>query len=284
MPELPEVETICRGVRPHTLNRTILKIHHSGKKLRKDVPLDQLRSLLIGHSITDVQRRAKFLLIHIDNGSLLVIHLGMTGNLGLFTPEATPHKHCHLRFLLDDGMELRYTDVRRFGFIEIFDQIEAVNIENTLFKTTGPEPFSDIFNAEYLYQAAKGKSQPVKTFIMTNQVVAGVGNIYANESLFDAGICPKTRVNNLRKPHWQQLVSSIRKIMKHAIECGGSTISDFVNASQESGYFQINFKVYGRNGKLCYTCSNLIEKVTIAGRASFFCSQCQKLDAQKNIS
>lgn len=276
MPELPEVETICRGIRPHILHRTILQIHHSGKKLRKDVPLTQLLTLLSGHLIVDVQRRAKFLLIHIDNGALLVIHLGMTGNLGMFTPEATPHKHCHLRFLLDDGMELRYTDVRRFGFVEIFNQHEAIDIENTLLKTTGPEPFSDTFNADYLHKAAKGKSQPVKSFIMTNQVVAGVGNIYANESLFAAGINPKTPICKISKRSWQTLIRNIRKVLLHAIECGGSTISDYVNASQETGYFQINFKVYGKNGDTCGQCKSIIQKAVIGGRATFFCEKCQK--------
>ncbi|WP_136807945.1 bifunctional DNA-formamidopyrimidine glycosylase/DNA-(apurinic or apyrimidinic site) lyase [Desulfosediminicola flagellatus] len=276
MPELPEVETICRGIRPHILNRTILKIHHSGKRLRKDVPLEKLRTLLIGHRIVDVQRRAKFLLIHIENGTLMVIHLGMTGNLGLFTPETTPHKHCHLQFLLNDGMELRYTDVRRFGFIEILDRRKATNIENTLLKTTGPEPFSDIFNAAYLFKAAKGKSQPVKSFIMTNQIVAGVGNIYANESLFVAGINPKTPVGKISKGSWETLISNIRKVLSHAIECGGSTISDYVNASQETGYFQINFKVYGKDGDTCALCKSIIQKTVIGGRATFFCDKCQK--------
>lgn len=275
MPELPEVETICRGIRPHILNRTILKIHHSGKKLRKDVPLEQLHTLLIGYTIVDVKRRAKFLLISIDNGALLIIHLGMTGNLGLFAPQTIPHKHCHLQFLLNDGMEIRYTDARRFGSIHVVSATEATRLEETFFKTTGPEPFSNEFTADYLHTAAQYRSIPVKNFIMSNQIVAGVGNIYANESLFAAGISPSKRVDLISKTTWRKLRDSIREVLAHAIKCGGSSVSDYVNAKQESGYFQMNFKVYGKNGQGCKTCGTEIEKQQIGGRASFFCSRCQ---------
>lgn len=276
MPELPEVETICRGIRPHIVGRTIEHITHSGKSLRSPVPLEAMQRLLLGREILQVRRRAKYLVVEFDNGCLLIIHLGMTGNLGIFSPDITAAKHCHLRFLLSDGKELRYTDVRRFGSMNIIAADEAASLDKTFFNTTGPEPFSDTFTAEYLYQAARNRSIPVKTFIMTNQVVAGVGNIYANESLFKAGIDPRRKACSISKKSWRKLISSIREVLAQAIECGGSTISDYVNADQEGGYFQVNFQVYAREGERCGTCRSIIRKTQIAGRASYFCSTCQK--------
>lgn len=276
MPELPEVETICRGIRPHVVGRTIEHIAHSGKSLRSPVPLEGMQRLLPGRVILEVRRRAKYLIFEFDSGCLLVIHLGMTGNLGVFSPDLTTAKHCHLRFLLSDGMELRYMDVRRFGSMNVFEPDEAALLEEAFFSTTGPEPFSEAFNAEYLYQAAQNRSIPVKTFIMNNQVVAGVGNIYANESLFKAGLDPRRKACSISKKSWQQLISSIREILAQAIECGGSTISDYVNADQESGYFQMNFQVYGREGQECNTCGSEIVKRQIGGRASYHCLTCQR--------
>ncbi len=276
MPELPEVETICRGIRPHILGRAIQKISHSGKSLRSPVPVEAMRENLINHTITSVWRRAKYLIVEIDTGSLLIIHLGMTGNLGIFSPDKPLAKHCHVRFLLSDGMELRYTDVRRFGSMHVLDNTEVAELEKTFFKTTGPEPFSEEFTAEYLYQAAKNRSIPVKTFIMTNQIVAGVGNIYANESLFKAGIAPQCPAKTITKKGWQQLITCIHEVLTHAIECGGSTISDYVNANQESGYFQIHLEVYGREGEKCSKCGYKIKKLQIGNRASYACPTCQK--------
>jgi formamidopyrimidine-DNA glycosylase len=276
MPELPEVETICRGIRPHIVGRTIVKITHSGKNLRSPVPLEDMQRLLPGKKILEVRRRAKYLIVEFDIGCLLVIHLGMTGNLGIFSPQKPCANHCHLRFLLSDGMELRYTDVRRFGSMNVFEPEDAASLEETFFNTTGPEPFSNEFTAEYLYQAARNRSVPVKTFIMTNQVVAGVGNIYANESLFKAGIDPRRKACSITKKSWQQLISSIREVLEQAIECGGSTISDYVNADQQSGYFQMNFQVYGREGQKCNTCGTKIVKRQIGGRASYHCLTCQR--------
>ncbi|WP_163337123.1 bifunctional DNA-formamidopyrimidine glycosylase/DNA-(apurinic or apyrimidinic site) lyase [Desulfopila sp. IMCC35008] len=276
MPELPEVETVCSGIRPHILDRSITDFRHSGKNLRHPVPTQAIHDTLLDTTIRSVRRRAKYILIEFDNQNLLAIHLGMTGNLGIFSPESTPTKHCHLRFALDNGMELRYTDIRRFGSIHLIAADEVVTIESTLFSTTGPEPFSDAFNPEYLYKLAQKRSIPVKNFIMTNQVVAGVGNIYANESLFQAGISPQRKANRISKKSWQTLIDAIRKVLTHAIECGGSTISDYVNADQESGYFQINFKVYGKAGEPCSQCEGIIQKKQIGGRASYHCPKCQK--------
>lgn len=276
MPELPEVEVICRGIRPFLIGQTITAIHCNGKSLRHPVPIESMQREMIHQTITAVERRAKYLQISLQTGGMLIVHLGMTGNLGIFSPSAARAKHDHVQWTLGNGTELRYNDIRRFGSIRLLSHYEVDNREETIFKTTGPEPFSDEFSAEYLLGLAKGKSLAIKLFIMTNQIVAGIGNIYANESLFAARIQPARKVQTLNKKEWGSLVTEIRRVLSHAIECGGSTISDFLNASQEKGYFQMNFKVYGREGEMCTLCSTKIEKQKIGGRASFYCPTCQK--------
>ena len=277
MPELPEVEVICRGIRPHLLERRVLAVHHSGKQLRRPVPLHLLRQEMVDRQIKEVRRRAKYLQITLDSGAMLIIHLGMTGNLGFFAPNSEPAKHDHLRWTLDNGTELRYNDSRRFGSIQILAAHETANLEETVFKTTGPEPFSSDFSAAYLLRLAKGRDLPIKVFIMTTQVVAGVGNIYANESLFRAGISPTRKINSINRKDWVRLIAAIREILQHVIECGGTTISKFINAGQEKGYFQVNFQVYGKEGKICPTCQQAkIEKIRLTGRASYFCPRCQR--------
>lgn len=276
MPELPEVEVICQGVRPHLIGRTITAIYHSGKKLRLSVPVLAMRAELPGCRIVEVSRRAKYIQITFDSGVVIIIHFGMTGNLGFFSPSTKLAKHDHVCWTLDNGSELRFHDVRRFGSIQLVPNTHTSTIETTIFKTTGPEPFSDFFSGEYLQGLASNKQVSVKVFIMTNQVVAGIGNIYASESLFRAGINPARKVQTLKLRDWTQLVIEIRNVLRHAIECGGSTISDFVNAGQKKGYFQMQFTVYGKQGEMCSTCGTEIQKVLLGGRASYYCHQCQK--------
>ena len=276
MPELPEVEVICRGIRSFLIGRTVTAILCSGKKLRHHLPMEAMQQVMVNQKIISVERRAKYLQLGLEKGEMLIIHLGMTGNLGIFPPTSPHAKHDHVLWLLDNDTELRYHDSRRFGSIQLLSADGVVSREETIFKTTGPEPFSDDFTAEYLQNLAKGKSLAVKLFIMTNQTVAGIGNIYANESLFSAGIRPARKVQEITRKEWKHLVIEIRNVLAHAIECGGSSISDFLNASQEKGYFQINFKVYGREGMPCTQCSTKIEKQKIGGRASYFCPKCQK--------
>jgi len=275
MPELPEVEVICRGIRPLLMGRTITAIQHSGKPLRLPVPLSDMEREILGREIIEVTRRAKYLQIFFETGSILIIHLGMTGNLGFFSPSTKPAKHDHVQWLLDNDNELRFNDVRRFGSIQILSEIDTATREETVFKTTGPEPFSEEFSAKYLQRLAGTRQVPVKVFIMTNQIVAGIGNIYASESLFAAGIKPTRKVQTVRLKEWDQLITESRRVLSHAIECGGSTISDFVNAGQEKGYFQMHFKVYGKEGEQCSVCDSVIQKVQLGGRASFYCPQCQ---------
>ncbi len=276
MPELPEVEVICRGIRTLLIGRRITAISYSGKALRHPLPLEAMRRTIINQSITAVERRAKYLLISFSSGEMMIIHLGMTGRLAVFPPSAKPARHDHVFWTLDNDSELRYNDTRRFGSIRLLPADKVAGREETIFSTTGPEPFSEAFNATYLQQLAKGKSLAVKLLLMTNQVVAGVGNIYANESLYAAGILPTRKAESLSKKQWARLVTEVQRVLGEAIACGGSTISDFLNASRERGYFQMNFKVYGRQGQNCSRCSAEIVKIKIGGRASYYCPHCQK--------
>ena len=276
MPELPEVEVICRGVRPHIEGCKILQFRASGKSLRTPFDEKSLKKQLTGRTVFLVKRRAKFLEFHLDDGSIMLLHLGMTGNLGFFPPEYQPAKHDHLFWLLDNELELRFNDTRRFGSIQYLSPEQAIIRENSVYAKTGPEPFSEVFSAEYLKMAARKKEIPVKVFLMTNEVVAGIGNIYANESLFNARIRPTRKAKSIRLYEWEKLVVEIRNVLHHAIECGGSTISDFINTNRQSGYLQIHFKVYGRKDKNCEICHTAIVKKQVGGRASYYCPKCQK--------
>jgi len=276
MPELPEVEVIRIGLLPLLVGKRIVTIRHSGKSLRTSVPLAKMQKILVNTVITDIQRRAKYLLFATDHGDLLIIHLGMTGKLGVCPPELPKAKHDHLFFLLDDGKELRYHDTRRFGSMHVIAREDREAGESVFFQTTGPEPFDERVTAAYLKKKARNSSQPIKTFIMNSRIIAGVGNIYANESLFAAGIHPRRSAGKLTLKQWQCLLDNIRAVLKEAIACGGSTISDFVNAGGERGYFQMNFRVYGRANQPCRLCKHALQKMVITGRASYFCAHCQK--------
>ncbi len=276
MPELPEVEVVRRGLLNHLPGRTITGVLTDGKKLRLPVPVKALRLCLTGARVTDVRRRAKYLLIDFDNGALMILHLGMTGILGLFPRDTGLGPHDHVCWNLDNGYDLRFNDVRRFGSVRVVGPDKIKTLEQTVFKTTGPEPFSETFTGQYLHSKAHKKQQPVKNFIMDARVVAGVGNIYANESLFSSGIRPNRKAGAVSTKRYDLLVDKIREVLTTAIECGGSTISDFIDTSGASGYFQIHFNVYGRKDQPCPTCTNLIRHMKLGGRASYFCPACQR--------
>jgi len=275
MPELPEVEVVRRGLLHHLPGRTITDFRQSGKRLRIPIPAPQIKKHLVGASVLDVKRRAKYLLIDFSNGAMMVLHLGMSGKLGVFHKDAEPGRHDHACWSLDNDFELRFNDIRRFGSIRFFGPKEIGLAEEIVFKTAGPEPFSEEFSGTYLYRKSRNKSQPVKNFIMDSRTVAGVGNIYANESLFSSGIRPARKAGAISQKRYSRLADEIQKVLFRAIEFGGSTISDFIGAGGESGYFQVHFNVYGKTGEPCPHCSLPIKHLKLAGRASFFCAACQ---------
>jgi formamidopyrimidine-DNA glycosylase len=274
MPELPEVEVIMRGVAPHLEGESIGAVSSSGQRLRLPVPSLKLKKLISGHQVRAVGRRAKYGTVLMENGALLLIHLGMTGRLGFFPAQSPKAKHDHLCFALGNGTEMRFNDVRRFGSVQVFGPNEPE--KEKFFAALGPEPFSDEFSGGYLKKLAKGRKRPVKNFLMDGRVVAGIGNIYASEILFAAGISPLKEISAIPLPLWEKIIAASRKILQQAIEAGGSSVSDFVNSSGEKGYFQLSLNVYGRSGKECRQCGKKIMKEVQAGRATFYCPGCQK--------
>jgi formamidopyrimidine-DNA glycosylase len=274
VPELPEVEVIRRGLIPHLVGCTINRVVISNRKLRLPVPRAQLKSLVQGSRVESVDRRAKYLLVNMSSGALMVLHLGMTGRLALFANGTPRTPHDHLRFVLDSGLEVRFNDVRRFGSIQVVAPKDTE--KSQIFAGLGMEPLGPDFSSNYLLKKAKGKLRPIKNFLMDSKVVVGIGNIYANEILFAAGIKPTRGVRSLGKRAWDEVVEACRQVLERAIACGGTTISDYVNSSGEAGYFQCELKVYGRDGEKCESCGSGINRRVLAGRATFFCPKCQK--------
>lgn len=276
MPELPEVEVVRRGLALHLPGRTITDYQSSNKPLRRKTDDETLRQLLVGARIVAIRRRAKYLLIDFDNRALLALHLGMTGRLGMFPATGPVLPHDHLRWRLDNGRELRFNDARRFGSVMLFSRQEDGDPEDTLFADTGPEPLGPQLTVSYLLARAHGRSIPVKQFLMDGRIVAGIGNIYANESLFAAGIRPTRPVGTIGRRRWQRLLDRTRAILDRAIACGGSTISDFFGTTGEGGYFQVHFSVYGKAGQPCPRCQAPIQSLRLGGRSTFFCRRCQR--------
>jgi formamidopyrimidine-DNA glycosylase len=208
-----------------------------------------------------------------ENCAVMIFHLGMTGRLGLFPKKAPLRRHDHIRIRLDNDMELRFNDSRRFGSIQVVNRGTAMS---NLFSSIGPEPFSVDFSAEYLFSKAKNRHQPVKNFLMDSRVVAGIGNIYASEILFCAAIRPTRPACNLTRHQCRKIIACSREILQKAIKAGGTTIADYVNASGQAGYFQLELMVYGRHKGNCRKCEGAVSKIVQAGRASYFCKKCQR--------
>ena len=272
MPELPEVEVICRGLAPHLEGQRLIIVSFGKKKLRIPMPTQRSMASVKGEIISSVKRRAKYIIITLENSAKIIIHLGMTGRLGLFPQGAPSAKHDHATWLLANKMELRFNDTRRFGSVQI---VRPDVDHEILFANLGPDPFWDSFSGEYLNKKARNRTIAVKNFIMDNRIVVGIGNIYASEILFATGINPETSAGSINAEEWQEIVLKSREILEDAISQGGSTISDYVNSEGEKGYFQVNFQVYGRTGQSCRRCGELIQKTSIGGRASFYCPGCQ---------
>lgn len=275
MPELPEVETTLRGISPHIQGKTVADVVLRQTKLRWQIN-PQLAELLAGQEVLSCRRRAKYLIIGFATG-ILLIHLGMSGSLRIFTDGDTridhPDKHDHADIVFADGTVLRYHDPRKFGAILWY---EGIAEHHPLLEKLGPEPLSDDFSADYLYQKLKTQKRAVKLALMDNAVVVGVGNIYANESLFKSGISPTRPADKVKKKECVVLVETVKAVLQRAIETGGSTLRDFVNSDGKSGYFQQEYTVYGRQNEPCVRCGGLVQKEVLGQRGTFYCPNCQK--------
>lgn len=272
MPELPEVETSVRGVSPYLVGQTIEQIIVRHPKLRWAVSPEL--SQMAGAKITAVERRAKYLIIRTDKGDILV-HLGMSGSLRILsqTADIAFGKHDHIDLVTTNGTILRYNDPRKFGCWLWAEKAE----DHELLRKLGPEPLSNDFTADYLFAKSRKKTTACKTFIMTNEVVVGVGNIYACESLFMAGIHPELAAQNLTKKQCERLVKTIKEVLTKAIIQGGTTLKDFIQPDGKPGYFAQVLQVYGRKGEACNDCGKTIETKVIGQRNTYFCPKCQRL-------
>lgn len=269
MPELPEVETVRRGLQLLVgKNAKIQKFEMTRSDLRFDIP-NELRKILPGQSIHRFCRRAKYLLWELDD-FVLVSHLGMTGT---WREGGNSVPHDHVTISLQDGRRLIYNDPRRFGFIEYYKKNQQNQYPR--FSHLGPEPLSKEFTSKGILLKAKSRTIPIKSFIMNQEVVVGVGNIYASEALFLANISPLLPTNELSLKQARHLVASIQKVLTQAIEAGGSTISDFRQAGGSEGYFQNSFNVYGKKDSSCTRCKTKIQHLVLSGRATYFCPKCQ---------
>ncbi len=271
MPELPEVETALRGIKPYILNQKITYVIVRRPNLRWPIPAN-LAQLLTGQTVKQLKRRGKYLLLGFDHGTL-ILHLGMSGSLSVL-PEATPHKkHDHVELHFANHKYLRFTDPRRFGAILWTDE-KAAN--HPLISSIGPEPLTNKFDGDYLYSISRNKKAAIKSFIMDGKIVAGVGNIYATEALFLAGIHPNKSAGDVTLNSYRKLVDAIKSILKQAIKQGGTTLKDFVNPSGSPGYFSIQLHVYGRAGKSCPRCKNKLKSIRLLQRSTVYCPYCQK--------
>mgnify|MGYP001380485463 CR=1 FL=1 len=269
MPELPEVEVSRMGISPWLTEQVIDTIIIRDKRLRWPVPDEIMHAC--GKTITNVSRRAKYLLIDVGNADI-VLHLGMSGKLRVVDKSVPPVKHDHIDIVLKSGKCLRFNDPRRFGAC-LWQPKDTLLMQ---LKALGPEPLTDAFDAERLITLSRGRKGPVKNFIMDNAVVVGVGNIYANEALFIAGIDPRRAAGRVAAARYLKLTDAIKAVLAKAIEQGGTTLKDFAQSDGNPGYFAQHLRVYGKAGKSCEVCQTPIKSVVIGQRNTFYCPQCQR--------
>ena len=272
MPELPEVETTRRGIEPHVTGMHIKEVIVRRQDLRQPVS-DNIMEVE-GRVIRGVIRRSKYLLLGVDDASTLLIHLGMSGSLRVIDPGDAWKKHDHVGITLGNGKQLRFHDPRRFGLVLRLTETDPMS--HPLLKSLGPEPLEAAFTVESLKGACVKRSAAIKLVIMDAKVVVGVGNIYASEALFRAGIRPQTAANKLTKPRLEKLVAAIREVLSAAILEGGTTLRDFLNSNGEPGYFKQRLFVYERKGEPCRVCGTEIRHAVLGQRSTYWCPGCQK--------
>ena len=272
VPELPEVETTCRGIEPHILGKKVTQVIIRQPMLRWPVS-PELGQCFTGQKIKAVNRRSKYLFLVTARGRVM-IHLGMSGSLRVLTDPESPKnidKHDHADFIFEDKLILRFRDPRRFGSIFWIDSAD----DHVLLEKLGPEPLLDEFSADYLYACARGRKVSIKQFIMNAQIVVGVGNIYANEALFLAGIRPGIAASRISRGRYEVLVATIKEVLEQAIKAGGTTLKDFVREDGSPGYFQQALNVYGRGSEPCNQCQGKLKEIRQGGRSTVYCPSCQ---------
>ncbi|MFK7862208.1 MAG: bifunctional DNA-formamidopyrimidine glycosylase/DNA-(apurinic or apyrimidinic site) lyase [Granulosicoccus sp.] len=270
MPELPEVETTRRGIQPYLLNQNIARLEIFDRRLRWPVPAEV--QALQGATVTAIDRRGKYLLIRVKAGTAIV-HLGMSGSLRVCTQQEPRRKHDHFEITTTAGSIIRYHDPRRFGCL-LWQAVD--DPEHSLLSKLGPEPLSDEFDGLHLFKSTRKRQVAIKNLIMNSQIVVGVGNIYASESLFMSGIRPGRAARRVTRKECDTLVSTIKEVLHHSITQGGTTLRDFVNSDGNPGYFAQSLNVYGREGEPCQQCGAQIRQRVIGQRSTFYCNQCQK--------
>ncbi len=271
MPELPEVETIRRGLAPLVTGRRITRATVRHRGLRWPVARDFERQVE-GRTIVQVDRRGKYLLIHCDGGALIV-HLGMSGSLCVVPSGRAPDKHDHLDLALDDGRALRFHDARRFGSVH---WVEHDPLDHPLLADLGPEPLAPGFDGDRLYAETRRRSAAIKQVLMDSHVLAGIGNIYASEALYRAGIHPARSANRVSRARYRRLAEAIHATLELALAAGGSTLRDFVDAHGAAGCFQQQYGVYARAGEPCRQCGSKVRLLRQGQRSTFYCPRCQR--------
>lgn len=274
MPELPEVETVRRTLEQLVKGKEIERVSVTWPKIIKQPEeVEQFKDALVGQVIDHIGRRGKFLLIYTTDFAL-VSHLRMEGRYGLFTPDEQPDKHTHVIFYFTDGTQLRYRDVRKFGTMHLFKKGEELN--ELPLSQLGPEPFSEEFTVKRMKEMLAKTNRSIKTVLLDQKLVVGLGNIYVDESLFKAGIHPERAANSISQKELVTLHAEIVKTLEEAVEKGGSTVRSYVNTQGEIGMFQLELYVYGRKGEECKVCSSELERIVVGGRGTVFCPKCQK--------
>ena len=273
MPELPEVETVCRGLAVRLEGRRLARVLARRKALRFPLPKD-FAARLTGRIVRTVRRRAKYIVIELDDGTVLLAHLGMSGRMYAAPLGRTAEKHDHVEFETDDGTLIVFNDARRFGMMDLIAPGHALD-EHKLLRALGPEPLGNEFSGPVLSAALAGKKTPIKAALLDQRVVAGLGNIYVSEALFRAGISPRRLAASVAGARAERLVPEIKNVLTESIAAGGSSLRDYVQADGELGFFQDGFRVYGRKGLPCPTCGRPVRQIVQSGRSTFFCGHCQ---------
>ncbi len=270
MPELPEVETSRRGIAPFMEGHRVRQLIVRDRRLRWPIP-DGLETTLRGLTVESLTRRAKYLLFRTRHGTLL-LHLGMSGSLRIIEPDEPAGKHDHVDLLMSNGKALRFRDPRRFGSL-LWSEGERVH---PLLAKLGPEPLGDEFTGDYLWERARGRRIAIKPFIMNASIVVGVGNIYASEALFEAGIHPFRQAQKVSKARMQNLATAIKEVLARAVTAGGTTLRDFSGGDGQPGYFKQQLAVYDRAGRPCRRCKQPLRSAVLGQRATYYCTHCQK--------